>query len=206
MRVERAKTGARGVDTITHFGTTLAAGIKASGYSYVVRYLGALTVAERNIILKADLALIAVGYSRRPGWHPSLDLGDSDGLHAIANARTAGLLEGMTLYCDLEGPSGTSDDCITYVNAWASRVQAAGFEAGLYVGYGIPLTAHQLYWSLKTTAYWDSCSKNPLVDVRGFSMFQHHPPNQKVAGGIVDVNHIEADQKGSTPNWLIGAP
>jgi hypothetical protein len=206
MKVERATPGARGVDTIIQFGAERARAIKANGFDYVVRYLGVLNRTERDVILGAGLGLLAVTYSRRVGWVPSAELGDLDGVHAVSNARVAGLPGAMSLYCDLEGPSGYGRDSIAYVNAWATRVQAAGYTAGLYVGFGIPLTGTQLYKNLKVTGYWDSCSVNPTVAERGFQMFQHSPPNQKVAGTLVDVNHIAVDQKGDTPNWLIGAP
>lgn len=206
MRVEPATPGARGVDTILQFGSSRAAAIKAAGYSFVIRYLGVLTTLERNVILDAGLALLAVTYSRRPSWRPSAELGDSDGLHAVTNARTAGLPEGMSLFCDLEGPGGVGHDVVNYVNAWASRVQAAGYKAGLYVGYGIGLTDDQMYHELKVTGYWDSCSRNVGVAHRGFQMVQESPGNQHVAGIIVDVNHIQTDGEGDTPHWLIGDP
>jgi hypothetical protein len=206
MRVERARAGSKGVDTILPFGPSRASAIKSAGYEFIVRYLGSLTTLERNSILHAGLGILAVTYSRRANWQPSGELGDLDGLHAVANARMAGLLQGMTLYCDLEGPAGTANDSIEYVNAWASRVQTAGYVAGLYVGWGIKLTAEQMYHSLKVTGYWDSCSSNPSVAHRGFQMFQVNPPNQKVAGILVDIDRIAADQKGDTPNWLIGDP
>lgn len=206
MRVEAAFAGARGVDTILPFGPSRALAIKAAGFAFIVRYLGALTTLERNVILHAGLALLAVTYSRRPSWQPSGELGDQDGLHAVQNARTAGLPEGMSLYCDLEGPGGVGADTIDYVNAWADRVQAAGFKAGLYVGYGVQLSDEQMYHSLKVTGYWDSCSRNVGVAHRGFQMFQEYPGNQKVAGILVDVNHIEKDGQGDTPSWLVGDP
>jgi hypothetical protein len=206
MRVEQAPNGARGVDTILPFTASRAKAIKGAGYDYVVRYLGVLTTPERNIILQAGLALLAVNYSRRPGWHPSASIGDLDGLASVAHARKAGLPDGMSLYCDIEGPGGGANDTIAHVNAWATRVQAAGYKAGMYVGYGIQLSDVQMYHDLKVTGYWDSCSRNVDVAKRGFQMFQHYPPNVHVAGLQVDVNHIETDGMGDTPSWLVGDP
>lgn len=206
MRVELAPNGVKGVDTILPFGEARAKAIKAAGYDFAVRYLGKMTALERDVILRAGLGLLAVTISRRPSWHPSGELGDLDGIDAVANAERAGLLPGMTLFCDLEGPGGVGADTIEYVNAWASRVQAAQYKAGLYVGYGIQLNDEQMYHALKVTAYWDSCSRNVGVAHRGFQMVQHYPGNQKVAGIIVDINHIQTDGKGDTPSWLIGDP
>jgi hypothetical protein len=206
MIVEPAPSGARGVDTILTFGPSRAKAIKDAGFDFVIRYLGTLTMLERNVLLNAGLALLAVTYSRRAGWQPNTAVGDSDGQHAVQNARMAGLPEGMSLFLDVEGPHGKGADVIGYVNAWATRVIAGGYRAGIYVGYGIPLTDQQMYYSLKVTGYWDSCSKNVGVAVRGFQMVQEYPGNQKIAALQVDVNRIQADLLGCTPNWLIGDP
>jgi hypothetical protein len=205
IRVQAAPSGAKGVDTITPFTAQLAAQFKGAGYSFVVRYLGAITTDEMSAILEAGLGLLAVGYSRRPGWHPSASEGAADGAAAVLHARQVGLPESMSLYCDLEGPasSTTAGDCIAYVNAWAEPVQAAGYVAGLYVGYGIPLTPQQLYHDLLVTGYWHSCSRVQDVAVRGYQMIQQAPCNQTVLGIKVDVDLIQVDKNGDTPQWLI---
>ena len=114
----------------------------------------------------------------------------------------------MSLYCDPEGPASTTTaaDCVAYVNAWAKSVQAAGYVAGLYVGYGIPLTPQQLYQDLLVTAYWRSCSLVQDVAVRGYQMIQEIPGNQTVLGIKVDVDVIQADKNGDTPPWIVASP
>lgn len=206
--VAKAPSGAIGVDTITPFTAATAAKFKAGGYSFVVRYLGSISVAEFDAILNAGLGLLAVGYSRRPGWMPSAALGAQDGALAVTHAHGIGLPKGMTLYCDLEGPSSEchATDCIAYVNSWAKLVQAAGYIAGLYVGYAIPLTPNQLYHNLDVTAYWASCSRPQAVAVRGYRMTQHYPGNVMVLGVLVDLDTITSDANGDTPMWLIKAP
>lgn len=203
MRIERAPDGAKGVDTILTFSKGLAQRFVAAGYDFVVRYLGALTDYEAQAILDGGLALLAVTYSRRSGWTPSATLGAQDGLLAIQHARAANLPIGMTLFCDLEGPAGTPENAIAHVNAWAHAVQAGGYIAGLYVGWGVRLTPKQLYQALVVTAYWDSCSSNPAVATRGYQMVQDYPPNKHVCGVQVDTNTIHTDLLGDTPNWLI---
>jgi hypothetical protein len=208
IRVQAAFSSARGVDTIAPFTMATAAKFKNAGYDFVVRYLGAIQPQEREAILGAGLALLAVGYSRRPGWQPSAGEGLGDGNAAVTHAQEAGLLSGMTLFCDLEGPatSASAADCIAYVNAWAKPVAGAGFVAGLYVGYGIPLTPAQLYHDLAVTAYWHSLSNVPDVAVRGYQMVQQPPGNQLVLGVKVDVDVVQADKNGDTPMWMIDAP
>jgi hypothetical protein len=209
--VQPAPSGAKGVDTITPFTAALGAQFKAAGYSFVVRYLGAIASGEVNAILEAGLGLLAVGYSRRPGWQPTAAEGASDGAAAVLHAQQAGLPAGMSLYCDLEGPASTTtaSDCVAYVNAWAKPIQAAGYVAGLYVGYAIPLTPQQLYQDLLVTAYWRSCSQVQDVAVRGYQMIQQIPGNQTVLGIKVDIDVIQADKNGDTPHWVVasaGAP
>jgi hypothetical protein len=208
ISVQAAPSGVKGIDTITPISAAIAAKFRGAGYSFVVRYLGAITAVERDAILNAGLALLAVGYSRRAGWQPSAALGAADGAGAVLHAGQAGFPIGMSLYCDLEGPSSstTATDCIAYVNAWAEAVTGAGYRAGLYVGYGIPMTPEQLYEDLKVTAYWHSCSQVQDVAVRGYQMVQQAPGNQMVLGVQVDVDVIQADKKGDTPYWIVASP
>jgi hypothetical protein len=199
MIIRPATDGSKGVDTTLKFTPQRAAAIKFGGYSFIMRYIEALTVAERDAILGAGLGLGAVGFSRRPGWMPSADLGLQDAQHHIEHATSAGLMRGMTLYCDMEGPSASASagDCIGFVNAWARAVIAAGYLAGLYVGYGLPLTADQLYRSLLVTQYW-SDGGNRKVAVRGCSMHQH-APSVYISGLLVDTNQVTTDALGDTP-------
>jgi hypothetical protein len=199
MIIQPAIDGSKGVDTTLRFNPGRAALIKSAGYDFVMRYIEALTVAERDAILGAGLGLGAVGYSRRPGWMPSAELGQQDAQHNLEHATSAGLMRGMTLFLDLEGPSAsaTAGACIGFVNTWARAVQAAGYIAGLYVGYGLVLTADQLYRSLAVTQYW-SDGGNRKVAVRGCSMHQH-APSVYVSGLLVDTNQVTTDALGDTP-------
>ena len=208
IQVLKSPPGAKGVNTVATFGSATAAKFKSAGYSFVVRYLGALTAREASVIIGQGLGLLAVGYSRRPGWIPTGPEGKADGILKIDQAENAGLIPGMTIFCDLEGPGGEGlrERCIDYVNEWAAPIQAAGFVAGLYVGYGVPLTPDELYHELAVTAYWHSCSQVQAVAHRGYQMTQLYPPNRTVCGTKVDIDFIQADAKGDTPMWMIDAP
>lgn len=208
MIVQAATPGTRGVDCITTLNATSCARLKLAGIGYVVRYLGALGPQERDAILGAGLALLVVGYSRKPGWAPTGALGAQDGATAVLHATQASLPTGMHLFCDLEGPasSTTAADCIAYVNAWTSAVKGAGYRAGLYVGYGLPLTSIQLYEDLDVDCYWHSCSQCPDVARRGYAMIQNAHANQVVAGVQVDVDEVQTDKLGGVPMWLVADP
>lgn len=208
MKVIQSPNGAKGVDTIARFSTDLARKFHAAGYQFIVRYLTSskwgLTVEERQAILDAEMGLLCVGTSRLPGWHPSAELGESDARKILGYAQNCGLLTGMTLFCDMEGPGGDAGKSVVeYVNAWAHIIKDAGYIAGLYVGFGIHLTPEQLYHDLAVSAYWHSCSKVQDVATRGYQMVQHYPANQHVCGLQVDIDTIQVDKLGDSPWWLV---
>lgn len=204
MIIQPAPNGARGVDTMLRFNAARAKAIKDAGYDFIVRYIEALTVAERDCILGIGLALLAVGYSRRPGWMPSAELGAQDAAHHIEHATAVGLMRGMTLYCDVEGPSSAARDrdCIAYVNTWARLIKSEGYIAGGYFGFAVPLTSYQMYHSLGVTQYWSGAGSRP-VETRGYSMRQANR-SITVDGLLVDEDWIATDGCGDTPILLIG--
>jgi hypothetical protein len=198
---------ALGVDTIATITAADAAAFKAAGFSFVVRYLGAVTSDEVDVILAAGLAFMPVGYSRKAGWLPTGDLGDQDGSLAFARARLLGLPTGTSVWCDLEGMSGTAANTIAYAEAWGERVEGAGYVAGVYVGAGIPLNSTQLYALNNITAYWHSCSEVPNVSECGYTMIQLTPPDLVICGVEVDVDVIQKDRMGRLPVWTVqGSP
>ena len=199
MTIAPLPSGAQGVDTILTFTPARAKALKAAkSYSFVVRYLGALTAAEAQNLHDQGLGISAVTFGGRNGWQPSAQAGTVAGQTAVAHARVAGCPPGMTLYFDAEGPGAGGQALIDHLNTWARVVQNAGYVAGLYVGWGLGLTSTQLY-QLAFTAYWKSCSNVPPVAVRGYHMVQQGPPNRYVNGLLVDINTVQADAKGNTP-------
>ena len=194
---------ALGVDTIATITAADAAAFKAAGFSFVVRYLGAVTVSEVDTILAAGLAFMPVGYSRKVGWLPTSALGDQDGALAVARAKLLGLPSSVTVWCDLEGMSGTAANTIAYAEAWGERIEAAGYAAGVYVGASIPLNSTQLYALNNITAYWHSCSEVPDVSECGYTMIQLTPPDLVVCGVEVDVDVIQEDRMGRLPIWTV---
>lgn len=201
MIVAPATSGAHGIDTWLNLTSPACARLHSAGYAFAVQYLGRLTSVIRDAVLESGLALLAVTTCRKPGWAPSEDLGTRDGADAVTYAQAAGLPEGMTLYLDFEGPGSGALACAAHVDAWAHQVTGAGYVAGLYVGYGVPLTPAELY-ALAVTTYWHSCSDAPDVAVRGYAMTQLRPPNVHVCGVEVDLDTIHTDGRGETPPWL----
>jgi hypothetical protein len=203
LKVQPATPNVRGVDTIAHITYKQALALYADGYKFAIRYLGHITPAEVIDITAAKMALLFVaGYSRRPGWLPIASIGVQDGQQAIAHLAEIGGI-GTSTYVDFEGPAQNKTGCLLYGNAAAHAIQHGGSPAGIYVGYGIPLDSVELYWSLAFTGYWKSLSNVPDIDIRGYQMIQHGPPNQMVCGVQVDINTIQSDNKGNVPQWLI---
>ncbi len=117
-----------------------------------------------------------------------------------------GFPAGVTVWLDLEGPGGTAADITAWVNAWAHEVKAAGYDAGLYVGYGTQLTSHELY-ALAVDRYWHSVSRvtdsaNALAEPTcGWCMYQLNPSVMRCATWV-DVDVVQEDYQGRVPNWV----
>ena len=207
--VKPSTPNVRGIDTIARITYEQALALYADGFRFAVRYLGHISMAEVIDITSAKMALLFVaGYSRRPGWVPTASIGALDGGQAIEHLKELEAV-GTSTYVDFEGPGeplGIKQeklDCLLYGNAAAHAIQQGGSPAGVYIGYGLPFTAIELYWSFAFTGYWKSLSMVPDVAVRGYQMIQHGPANQSVCGLTVDINTIQADNKGNVPQWLV---
>lgn len=207
-KVENAYVGALGFDTVTEIKTaSVAKGLYDSGMRFAVRYLGALSSPEVDLLLGAGLAVMPVTFSRSPGWVPTKAMGEADGREAVANLKAAGLPNGCTVWRDLEGPGGHAQDVIDWVNAWAHVVRDAGYDPGLYAGYGSKLTSSELY-GLAVDRYWHSLSRvtdsaGQLAEPTcGWCMYQLYP-SRMWAGVWVDVNVIQQDYKGRLPLWVV---
>jgi glycoside hydrolase-like protein len=199
-----ATPGAKGVDCVTVLDAGHCAALVAAGVSFAGRYLGHISAAELDAIVSAGLQCTFVaGYSRAPGWVPTEAEGQADGASAVAHALALGLPAGVTIWLDLETWLGGDPE--GWVNAAAKVIQAAGFQAGLYVGYDdVPLSPAALY-ALAVTRYWKSCSRGPVPATRGFCMVQNSP-NTWVAGVQVDANVVQDDTLGDVPTFAGTAP
>jgi hypothetical protein len=211
--VTEAPDGALGFDADTPLTPTACAGLLAAGMSFGIRYVGFadqrstsddLTFAEVQDILAAGLALMVVQHVRYPGWSPSAALGAADGDAAVKHAIAVGVGPGTCLWCDLEGIRGSAADTIAHANAWTAAVRAGGYDPGVYVGAGVPLTGKQLFEDLTVRRYWKSLSQVPEVETRGYQMVQ--TAGGSLAGVSIDRNRIHTDNKGDRPSWFAPVP
>lgn len=218
--------GARGADTNTRLEAEEAAALRAAGFDWVTRYLslstpnaGDLSASELAGILGAGLGLMAVQHVRFAGWTPSATLGANDGAAAARHAVTCGIPRSAILWVDLEGvaTSASAADVAAHVDAWTTAVHAGGYDAGAYVGAGLPqdLDAAAL-WHLAVERYWRSQSAVPNVSNRGYQLLQLYPqckvgdvfPSapELVHDIMIDVDVAQADYRGSKPTMLVQTP
>jgi hypothetical protein len=197
------------VDTDVPVVQEVPAQVLAHGYAGIVRYVPLpglnsakdISAAELKGILDAGLALLLVQHVRYQGWNPGKCSGDGDATAAIQAAEAAGYLQGGHIYLDLEGIAGTAADTTAYAQDWSAAIVAAGYCAGCYVGYAVPLNAVQLYDLSNFHTYW-SAPGPWKVATRGFAMTQGEP---EVSVGDVnfDPDTVQADSLGDTPFWMV---
>lgn len=177
-----------GCDTLLTLTRESAITLVTRGCAFRAGYIDHVTPQELKDQIEVGLAYAPVSYAMQ-----------LDGAHAVARLRQLGIPNGVTAWCDVEGSGLESAETIQRVNAWASSIQAAGYEAGMYVGAGCPLTSQQLT-NLAVTRYWHSVSR-VLEPSRGYCMRQLRPDDVFIGGIKVDVDICEPDYHGDLPTF-----
>jgi hypothetical protein len=193
-----------GIDTVASLTVANCTNLRADDAIFVARYLPGLTTSEVETILGEALALVPIGgYARGSGWGQGT--GHDDGMVHVSRAQKIGIPESVHLWLDCEGQGGTADDWLAYASAWASVVTAAGYQAAVYEGAGVPFSGAQWYSIAGVTGYWESCSVVPRVGTCGPMMLQWHAFNQRRPDGLeVDYDFVCEDAKGRLPVWCVG--
>jgi hypothetical protein len=212
-----APDGVRGFDTAERVTPNAAAAFRRHGYRFCVRYVrrdkphaSALSAVEARSLLNVGIGLMLVQYVESDtSWNPSGAKGTTNGGVAAAEAVKLGVPWGVTVWCDLEGvaPGTPAQKVIDYCNRWHSEVTAAGYVAGLYVGYRAGLTPTQLYRALRFTHYWGAYNLNSdqYPATRGLQMKQLRASRaDRVAEADIDfqVDRVGADKLGGRPTIL----
>ena len=171
-----------------------------------VRYHDNLSKAEVENILGVGWGLFTVGVARNDSMQaPDAGKGARDGLHAVSDLRSFGILPGVTCAVDVEGTTSASGDAVVaYVNAW-DAVVSRETETIIYEGFGIHLSASDLYHRLAPRLYWASSPNSLPPAVRGFTCVQL-VENITLAGVQVDIDRCQTDHLGSNVHWMIDAP
>lgn len=215
-KVIEASDGMRGFDANSFISTKTAAGFRAAGFRFCIRYVPRheanphdISGSEAAGILSMGLGLMLVQHvhpdSETRGWLPTGALGTEYGAFAAKSAVAVGYRTGAMLWCDLEGVRLGIDprDVIAFCNNWHHEVASAGFTPGLYVGFNAGLTGSQLYYKLKFEHYWSAYNLNAdrFPAVRGVQMRQGV---EKILGGIrYDPDIVHPDLKGGLPLMLV---
>jgi hypothetical protein len=150
-----------------------------------------------------------VGLARWRGWKASAAGGQADGQKQVAALQRLGILQGVHLAFDLEGPASGIPAVITHVTAHAKVVVKANCIPALYVGEGALLSSAQLM-ALPSELYWGGCSI--LEDAAGIAQVPHcgyavvqGTPSEVVlddgAGTkvTIDYNYVKKDFEGRLP-------
>jgi glycoside hydrolase-like protein len=200
------------VDTDIRLNPVVLGQVEAAGYAGVARYVplpgdGAandIRADELGAVMEAGLGLLLVQHVRFPHWDPAMHSGGTDARVAVQFAMEVGYLAGAHIFLDLEGiVPGTGTATKAFAEAWAATVVGAGYRAGCYVGFDVPLTPQELFDLHDINSYWsDAGPRN--VAVRGFAIKQH--PQIQIAGVNFDPDTVQPDLKGETPVWMASAP
>lgn len=182
-----AKNLSWGVDTLARAGVSDFAKLSARRVVWRAGYVESFTAEELDAQLSAGIAFLPVTRAL-----------DFDAAAQIAKLRALGIPKGVTVFLDVEGSGLFADSVVSKINAWASAMIAAGFEPGLYIGAGCPLSDAQLY-SLVVVRYWHSVSRVPDPRLRGCCLRQLRPNDVSPTGLDVDVDVVEPDYLGGLP-------
>lgn len=210
--------GTRGFDCNTKIAPSIAAKFWDAGYRFAVRYVRRMQAHDYDVsvgeivgLLNEGLGVMIVQHVAAEGWFPSGNLGATYGAIAAEEARRVGYPIPAILWCDLEGVSAQAKpaEVIAFCNAWYDKVREAGYDAGLYVGYGSGLSGHDVYYKLKFRRYWSAynLNKDAYPVVRGVCMKQgaYPPPAERVKGVPFeyDVDVIQKDGFNNLPAILL---
>lgn len=202
MKTVPAPFPALGFDTVMALDAAHAAGLKAAGMSFAIRYLGSITAPELQVILDAGLLFMPVTFSRGAGWAPTSGMGLADGERDVAQLQALNVPKGCTVWVDLEGvdPTAGFQAVSDWINTRAAILRRAGYDAGLYVGAGDVLNSAELYGLMNIDRYWRSLSQVPEPSC-GFSLLQL-PHTITLAGVEIDVDCVQYDFQGRLPTMV----
>jgi hypothetical protein len=211
MRVERARPGARGLDSLSFSeGGTAgeAAALRAAGVDCVYGYLGVISLERVGFILDAGMAFLPVTLADR-----------FSGPDAVLQLQRLSMPSGVAVTLDLEGPAILRDPpaIIAVVDAWGQVITNAGFNPTLYVGVPQPLTSQEL-WDLGVHGYWRGQGSirdrfNNLAEPTGGWWAVQAWPSVKLENGVFvedpggpyDLDMLTADYRRRLPNWVVAS-
>jgi hypothetical protein len=179
-----------GCDTLATLAAPDFAKLAARGISWRAGYIDHVTPDELAAQLAAGIAFAPVTYAL-----------EVDPSHTLSRLAALGIPKGVTVWLDIEGSNLDAASITTQINAWSKAVVGAGYQAGLYVGAGCPLSDAQLFALPYISRYWHSCSDVSNVRARGYCLIQLTPNDVTVEGEDVDIDVVQRDYKGGYPTF-----
>lgn len=207
---DRAPAGVSGANLHHKLSDGAAAHYAAKGFAFVIRDVGhphtaiadLLDATEVREILAAKLALM-LRQSLSPVGPPlDAESGTRCARHAVEQAQSAGVPEGVTIWLDLrEAPENTApDDLLAFCQAWHASVEIAGYLPGLRpLSFADAGFYARLSFSL---VYWRAASVCARLPARGACLITAAGSNYALAGIRYDWTYVQADELGLTPAWL----
>ena len=167
-------------------------------FRYVSRGLPSaydIDATEAMLINAAGLILCLVQYGppKNP-WPVDAAHGTSHGQAAARNASTVGYPSGCHIFLDMEGLAPSGQVVLNYVQAWCDAVHAAGYKAGVYVGFASGLTFDQWGHLDCIDLFW--CDAAPRVPPTGKGFGVKQSMTITLKGVPIDPDKVSADQLG----------
>lgn len=204
-------SGQAGVDLLAQVSSANAAGFKAAGKGFVLRYGAELGADEPGSICEQGLGLGILSRGRQSDYTEATGKSDSEAI--LDHLRSIGVpVDALTIGLDLETPRGaTAPELHIYEGAFAANNVAASCTSGVYVGAGLLMSSTQLY-DLAATRYYNSGSR--IVDAAGnaaepecgYTLTQVLPFGVPCGGTTVDLDFSGEDFHGRSWWMLYAVP
>lgn len=188
----------------------LFAALKVGGKKGIGRYVplpgvdskADITAQELQDICGAGFLCWLVQHPRYTGWNPKDHDPIKDATAAVTAAQAAGYPLGCHLFLDYEGMSIATArlDALAFAEGWQKYVIAAGFRAGMYCGYAVPLSPLDYYELPGFDCYWSDMAARTVAK-RGFCIKQR--AQVRIDGVDFDPDEVQADALGGLP-WMCG--
>lgn len=191
-----------GFDCLAPVTRAMILDVRSYGFQWVGRYLEVLTVAERDLIFGAGLAIAPLTEATVKEVL-TRTTGTARGVQTRDRASSLGMPAGVSIAIDFESPMA-GGDVAAHVDAMAVEIRGGSYGAALYIGSPQPLTSAALF-SLLPAPYWRGAGR--IVDAAGelaepecgWAAIQLSPLERaELAGVKVDVDVTQTDYRGRT--------
>lgn len=167
-----------------------------------ILYVEVISPAVVKTVLDAGWGLMTVGEAPNASMHsPDMPHGQADGRRHAERIRALSLPFGYSHFLDVEGtPTADHTQLTGYINSAALELLEL-VQPGLYRGWGMNISAEQLYHDLLVVHYWLSSPKVTPPATRGAGLVQIIE-NITLGSHRVDVDRHRVDDLGDSCKWI----